>query len=353
MDAYTKNIRTLKRPNSEMAFGEWSLKHPDESDYVESKLFFNQSDPTPTQKKLIAYVNQTILGDLTGRILSIFSGNESYYSPGKISEFVALSPVSDHLEESESFSIRFLHDFETDSKLPFDDGVFDAALFNFHIGKLTRPIEFFREVARVLKPEGVFLVTFIHPHYSKQFTRMWAMGDGQDHVVQSESFFEYSGDFTKSTTLAIHESDNGFRWFHGGLAPELDDTQFIRALWAHKGQPPREYLDNPPFPKTRRIEKKGKADLTFDVAGRPLCPYCHKPMGPMEPPVTVFEIDYNASLLHVCFENDCEYYKSSKSWMRAQGQPGYTYRFMFNPENGSVGPIPDNLAGGLASSRID
>ena len=98
---------------------------------------------------------------------------------------------------------------------------------------------------------------------------------------------------------------------------------------------------------------KGSDDIRFDPSGRPSCPYCGGLMGRYAPPVTVFEIDYGVSELYVCFDDRCGYYRRSRRWMSSQGHPGFTYRFMLNPETGETGPLPDNLLGGLRSCRID
>ncbi len=51
---------------------------------------------------------------------------------------------------------RVVHDLNASSELPFEDHPFDAALCAVSVDYLTRPVEVFREVARVTRPGGPF-----------------------------------------------------------------------------------------------------------------------------------------------------------------------------------------------------
>jgi ubiquinone/menaquinone biosynthesis C-methylase UbiE len=53
-----------------------------------------------------------------------------------------------------------VHDLNADPRLPFDDAMFDHAVCCVSVDYLTRPLEVFADVARVLRPDGLFVVTF-------------------------------------------------------------------------------------------------------------------------------------------------------------------------------------------------
>ncbi len=53
-----------------------------------------------------------------------------------------------------------VHDLNRGERLPYDDAAFDAVLITVSVQYLTRPVETLREVARVLRPGGVVLVSF-------------------------------------------------------------------------------------------------------------------------------------------------------------------------------------------------
>jgi len=42
----------------------------------------------------------------------------------------------------------------------------------------------------------------------------------------------------------------------------------------------------------------------------------------------------------VCFSDECPYYISGWKWMKERYAVNASYRYRFNPENGSDGPLP-------------
>ena len=53
-----------------------------------------------------------------------------------------------------------MHDLNRTPTLPFEDESFDVVLNTVSVDYLTRPFEVFAEVGGVLRPGGLFLVTF-------------------------------------------------------------------------------------------------------------------------------------------------------------------------------------------------
>ena len=247
-----------------------------------------------------------------------------------------------------------VHEAGAQSHLPFCDACFDAVLVTLEVGLLRRPLELFREISRVLRPRGLVAITFAHAVFDRTHTRLWALADDREHLMLAEAFIEFAGaGFTRPTSLTLLLAPQGLDWHEGPRA--LDDPQgpHVHLVFAYRDEVAPAHVARPPFPPPPPAPAKTRDDVRFDEAGRPHCPYCDERMGRYAPPTTVFEIDYGVSELFVCFHDGCEYYRRSKRWMRSQGHLGYTYRFMLNPLNGAVGPIPDDLSGGLRSGRLD
>ena len=53
-----------------------------------------------------------------------------------------------------------LKDINIDPSLPFEDESFDAVVITVSVQYLTQPVIVFSEVSRILRPGGVFIVTF-------------------------------------------------------------------------------------------------------------------------------------------------------------------------------------------------
>jgi SAM-dependent methyltransferase len=66
------------------------------------------------------------------------------------------------LAANSRLSERVVHDLNADPRLPFESGSFDAVLNAVSVQYLTRPVEVFAEVARVLRPGGLSIVAMSH-----------------------------------------------------------------------------------------------------------------------------------------------------------------------------------------------
>jgi SAM-dependent methyltransferase len=64
------------------------------------------------------------------------------------------------LARNQRLTDRVLHDLNRVPRLPLADATFDAVICTVSVEYLTRPIEVFAEVARVLRPGRLFVLTF-------------------------------------------------------------------------------------------------------------------------------------------------------------------------------------------------
>lgn len=72
---------------------------------------------------------------------------------------------------------RVVHDLNADPTLPFDDRSFDATVCTVSVDYLTRPVAVCAEVARVLRPGGVFALTFSNRCFPTKAVRGWLETD--------------------------------------------------------------------------------------------------------------------------------------------------------------------------------
>lgn len=88
-----------------------------------------------------------------------------------------------------------VHDLNRDPELPFGEDFFDAVVVTVSVQYLTRPIETFQQVNRVLKPGGVFIVTFSNRMFPTKAVRLWRGASDQGHLDLVVSYLEYAGEF--------------------------------------------------------------------------------------------------------------------------------------------------------------
>jgi SAM-dependent methyltransferase len=90
-----------------------------------------------------------------------------------------------------------IHNVNRQPRLPFDDASFDGAVMTVSVQYLNRPIEVFAEVARVLRPDGPFIVTFSNRMFPTKAIALWQMASEQQRPEIVRSYFAEPGTFEK------------------------------------------------------------------------------------------------------------------------------------------------------------
>ena len=80
---------------------------------------------------------------------------------------------AEELARNPRLTDRAVQDLNCDPTLPYADAAFDAVLITVSIQYLTRPNLVLREVARVLRPGGVLIVSFSNRMYATKAVRIW------------------------------------------------------------------------------------------------------------------------------------------------------------------------------------
>ena len=88
-----------------------------------------------------------------------------------------------------------VHDVNNDPRLPFDECTFDGVVITVSIQYLTRPIQVFRDVNRILKPGGVFLVIFSDRMFFTKAVMIWTSSNDQQRMELVASYFRHAGNF--------------------------------------------------------------------------------------------------------------------------------------------------------------
>lgn len=90
-----------------------------------------------------------------------------------LKSLAVLGMNQDELNANRRASERVVHDLNRQPVMPFDDGRFDAVICTVSVEYLIRPHEVFAEVARVLKPDGCFILTFSNRWFPPKVIRIW------------------------------------------------------------------------------------------------------------------------------------------------------------------------------------
>ena len=135
-----------------------------------------------------------------GSVLDIMSSWVSHFIEAP-PELVVLGMNERELCANRQAGAYVVHDLNVSAAMPFPDGRFDAATCCVSIDYLTRPIDVMREVARVVKPGGVVVLTFSNRCFPTKVIRGWlAITEEQRcHVVGQ--YFRLAGGYHEPTAV--------------------------------------------------------------------------------------------------------------------------------------------------------
>ena len=129
--------------------------------------------------------------DVSGDVLDLMSSWVSHFRrpPRRLT---VLGMNASELDANPLADVRVVHDLNADPGVPFDDGTFDDVVCCVSVDYLVRPIDVFRDVARVLRPGGRFVCTFSNRVFPTKAIRGWlyASDDARGQIVAS--YFEKS-----------------------------------------------------------------------------------------------------------------------------------------------------------------
>jgi ubiquinone/menaquinone biosynthesis C-methylase UbiE len=86
-----------------------------------------------------------------------------------------------------------VHDLNADPRIPLPDQRYDAVVCCVSVDYLTRPIEVFRDVRRVLEPGGPFVCTFSNRVFPTKAVRGWLYAPDAARPEIVAEYFRRSG----------------------------------------------------------------------------------------------------------------------------------------------------------------
>jgi SAM-dependent methyltransferase len=130
----------------------------------------------------------------SGDVLDLCSSWISHFR-SKPDRLVVTGMNAHELAANEMADEWVVHDLNTVPCLPFGDVSFDAVVCCVSVDYLTRPLDVFADVARVLRPGGVFVCTFSNRCFPTKAIRGWVATDDRTHVEIVCRYFELTAGF--------------------------------------------------------------------------------------------------------------------------------------------------------------
>ena len=186
--------------------------------------FFERSDDEPDTvfyavPRLVTHIDDDAIAavgalyeelGIDGDVLDLMSSWVSHFRSAPRS-LTVLGMNRIELEANEMASAVVVHDLNANPRLPFDDEVFDDVACCVSVDYLTKPVEVFRDVSRVLRPGGRFVCTFSNRLFPTKAIRAWLYSDDEAHCAIVAEYFRRSLVFEEPTvalrTPPMHRGD--------------------------------------------------------------------------------------------------------------------------------------------------
>ena len=187
-----------------------SAKYPEEFPFTAAD--FARYDETKdsifySQPRFVTHIDDGAIGALTefykralpsaegARCLDMCSSWISHYPKGYAAgkTVVGMGMNADELSSNPILSEFVVQDLNETPKIPFPDEHFDCITNTVSVDYLSRPLEVFREMHRVLKPGGKAYMSFSNRCFPTKAIAIWTSTGDADHIFIVGSYFHYSG----------------------------------------------------------------------------------------------------------------------------------------------------------------
>ena len=112
------------------------------------------------------------------------------------------------MEDNPDLTDYVVHNVNDDPALPFDDETFNAVVITVSPQYLTRPVDTFQHVNRVLRPSGIFIVTFSNRMFPTKAVRIWRASSDQGRMELVSSYMDAAGNFEDIKAGFINEEQS-------------------------------------------------------------------------------------------------------------------------------------------------
>jgi len=138
-----------------------------------------------------------------GEYLDLVSSWVSHLPPElRVARLAGLGMNAEELKRNERLAQWVVQDLNQEPRLPFVDTSFDGVVICVSVQYLTRPIEVFREIGRVLRPRRPLIVTYSNRCFPTKAVKIWRVLDDVEKGRLIATYMVRAGCFDQA---AIHD----------------------------------------------------------------------------------------------------------------------------------------------------
>jgi SAM-dependent methyltransferase len=135
---------------------------------------------------------------ISGDVLDLMSSWVSHFvTPPR--HLTVLGMNAAELDANPAAGTRIVHDLNADPRIPLPDESMDDVVCCVSVDYLTQPVEVFRDVARVLRPEGRFVCTFSNRVFATKAITAWLYADEETRCRIVTEYFRRTQVFAPPT----------------------------------------------------------------------------------------------------------------------------------------------------------
>ena len=162
-------------------------------------------------------------------ILDLMSSWQSHLPENlNLKSITGLGLNREELEHNPQLDAYTVHDLNNNPMLPLNSHQFDAVICALSIEYLIDPIKIFQEVARVLKPKGLFIVSFSNRWFPPKAINIWKEMHEFERVGLVMEYFLTEGSFKN---LHTHSMRGLPRPIHDKYFPQMLFSDPIYLVW--------------------------------------------------------------------------------------------------------------------------
>ena len=188
-----------------------------------SPEFFEREDESNdalfyTEPRLLVHIDEQAIAAVSklfldliapeSTVLDLLSSWRSHWPQDHPKErMVGLGLNAVEMQANPDLDEFIVHNVNEEPVLPFEDESFDAVVITVSVQYLKSPVETFQQVNRILKPGGLFIVTFSNRMFPTKAVRIWRvstdrgrMGLVAAYLEEARNFLEIHGDLANPET---------------------------------------------------------------------------------------------------------------------------------------------------------
>ncbi|NBC12073.1 MAG: methyltransferase domain-containing protein [Gammaproteobacteria bacterium] len=218
------------------------------TDFFADEPFLRLDDDDPelyARPRLVDHLDSTASDEIRAlygrliprrsRILDLMSSWHSHLPETLSPNAVAgLGMNAEELAQNPMLTERSRHDLNAEPRLPYADATFDAAVCTLSVEYLTDPLAVFRELARVLMPGGIAIMTFSNRWFPTKAIRLWEQLHELERPGLVLEYFRSSGCFQDFNTWSLRGLP---RPAEDEYTRRLRHSDPVYAVWARRTGP--------------------------------------------------------------------------------------------------------------------